>query len=60
MTYSNAVLNEANRDAHLQDPRTHVVSAVGAVGTGKSSLLNAMAGERIFRTGEAYVSKSNN
>ncbi|KAI9276770.1 P-loop containing nucleoside triphosphate hydrolase protein [Phascolomyces articulosus] len=45
MTYSNAVLNDANRDIHLQDPRTHVVSAVGAVGTGKSSLLNAMAGE---------------
>ncbi|KAI9319692.1 P-loop containing nucleoside triphosphate hydrolase protein [Dichotomocladium elegans] len=57
MTFSNAVLNEAKLNEHLDDPQTHVVSAIGAVGTGKSSLLNAMAGERIFETGEAYTTK---
>lgn len=53
MTYSNAVFTEANQEAHANDPTTHVISAMGAVGTGKSSLLNALCGERYFEVGEA-------
>lgn len=49
------MMTDENLAAHAHDPETHVVSAVGAVGTGKSSLLNALAGERLFETGEAYV-----
>lgn len=31
---------------------TYVVSALGGVGTGKSSLLNAITGEYTFETGD--------
>lgn len=55
MTVSNAILNETNLNEHLNDPQTHVVSAIGALGTGKSSLLNTMCGERVFETGETFV-----
>ncbi|CDS04100.1 hypothetical protein LRAMOSA07055 [Lichtheimia ramosa] len=55
MTVSNAILNETNLNEHLNDPQTHVVSAIGALGTGKSSLLNTMCGERVFETGETFA-----
>lgn len=34
-----------------EEKNTFVVSALGAVGTGKSSLLNAITGEYTFETG---------
>ncbi|KAG0745863.1 hypothetical protein G6F62_007723 [Rhizopus arrhizus] len=34
-----------------EDKETYVVSALGAIGTGKSSLLNAISGEYTFETG---------
>jgi putative ribosome biogenesis GTPase RsgA len=35
-----------------EERNTYVVSALGAVGTGKSSLLNAITGEYTFETGD--------
>lgn len=35
-----------------EDRGAYVVSALGAVGTGKSSLLNAITGEYTFETGD--------
>ncbi|KAI9307994.1 P-loop containing nucleoside triphosphate hydrolase protein [Cunninghamella echinulata] len=56
MTYSSAYATEANLAAQANNPDTYVVSAVGGVGTGKSSLLNAIAGSQIFATGSSTVS----
>lgn len=35
-----------------EEKNTYVVSALGSVGTGKSSLLNAISGEYTFETGD--------
>lgn len=35
-----------------EERNTYVVSALGGVGTGKSSLLNAITGEYTFETGD--------
>ncbi|KAI8377714.1 P-loop containing nucleoside triphosphate hydrolase protein [Radiomyces spectabilis] len=51
MTYSPATVLDATRQAQARDINAHVLSAVGCQGTGKSSLLNAIAGEYIFATG---------
>ncbi|CAO3624913.1 unnamed protein product [Cunninghamella blakesleeana] len=53
MTYSSAYATEANLAAQAANPDTYVVSAVGGVGTGKSSLLNAIAGSQVFATGSS-------
>lgn len=43
---------------YQNDPNTLVISVMGAMGRGKSSLLNAIAGETIYPTGKAVeVSK---
>lgn len=56
MTYSSTIATETNFAIQAKNPETYVVSAVGAVGTGKSSLLNAIAGAHIFATGSSTVS----
>ncbi|ORX60542.1 P-loop containing nucleoside triphosphate hydrolase protein [Hesseltinella vesiculosa] len=38
---------------HDTNPDTLVISALGAVGTGKSSLLNAIAGSKVFEIGSS-------
>ncbi|ORZ17678.1 P-loop containing nucleoside triphosphate hydrolase protein [Absidia repens] len=53
MTYSSSIATETNLAIQANNPDTYVVSAVGAVGTGKSSLLNAIAGSHIFETGSS-------
>lgn len=58
MTFSSAAFTDAACEAAARDPETLVVSALGAVGVGKSSLLNAIAGERLFDVGDTYVSDS--
>lgn len=40
-----------------EDKETYVVSALGAIGTGKSSLLNAITGEYTFETGNGVEVK---
>lgn len=40
-----------------EDKETYVVSALGAIGTGKSSLLNAISGEYTFETGNGVEVK---
>ncbi|KAI7866655.1 P-loop containing nucleoside triphosphate hydrolase protein [Spinellus fusiger] len=41
------------RKAHAKDPSIRVISVLGRIGTGKSSLLNAIADEFVFNVGEA-------
>ncbi|KAI8339233.1 P-loop containing nucleoside triphosphate hydrolase protein [Chlamydoabsidia padenii] len=53
MTYSCTIATETNLALQANNPETHVVSAVGAVGTGKSSLLNAICGSQVFATGSS-------
>ncbi|SAM01274.1 hypothetical protein [Absidia glauca] len=53
MTYSSTIVTETNFAIQAKNPETIVVSAVGAVGTGKSSLLNAIAGAHLFATGSS-------
>lgn len=36
---------------YASDPKTLVLSCLGAMGNGKSSLLNAICDEQIYRTG---------
>ncbi|KAI8073019.1 P-loop containing nucleoside triphosphate hydrolase protein [Gongronella butleri] len=55
ITHSNTHLTEASLAAQATSPDTLVVSALGAVGTGKSSLLNAIAGSKIFETGSSMA-----
>ncbi|ORZ02899.1 P-loop containing nucleoside triphosphate hydrolase protein [Syncephalastrum racemosum] len=55
MTFSSAAFTDAACEAAARDPETLVVSALGAVGVGKSSLLNAIAGERLFDVGDTYA-----
>lgn len=56
-TYSSSLATETNLAIQANNPDTYVVSAVGAVGTGKSSLLNAIAGSHIFATGSSTVGR---
>jgi predicted GTPase len=37
---------------YTSDPKTLVLSCLGAMGNGKSSLLNAICDEQIYRTGK--------
>ncbi|KAL0083590.1 AIG1 family-domain-containing protein [Phycomyces blakesleeanus] len=43
--------SDSIRDHQTNDTSDLVISALGIIGTGKSSLLNAIAGEHVFETG---------